>query len=143
MSKIYKFAGKCKWAKVHKVDPKYQQYTIDVYLDEPSMALYKQSGCQMKIKENEDGEFVTFRRAHQQLIKQDLVEFGKPTVIDREGKTITENVGNGSDVVVKVEVYDSQKGKGHRLEAVCVLDLVPFGEKEEIAPEGLADLPDF
>lgn len=143
MTKVYKFKGKSKWAMVHKVDEKYGNYKIDVYLDEPSLKLYNESGCQMKIKEDEDGSYVTFRRANSQLMGTELVVFGKPKVVNKENEEINDLVGNGSEVVIKVEVFNTKNGVGHRLEGVCVLDLVPYEEKEEVKPEGLDDLPDF
>lgn len=57
-------------------------------------------------------------------IKKELVHFGPPKVIDKDGVPVTQLLGNGSEVVIKVVVYDSKKGKGHRLEAVQVHKLV-------------------
>lgn len=134
--------GKCKWAKLDKPDPKYGFYGIDFYLDKAGMKVFKESGLGLEIKKDEDGEFVRFRR-HPDKLFEGMDEKPKKLIFtgehDAQGKSVYEPfadaVGNGSLVTVKVEVYDSKKGKGHRLEAVAVEDLVPYGGSED------ADLP--
>lgn len=150
-TKHYYFAGVCKWAMVHRMDEKYELYKIDLFMDESSFDTYNESGCTMKVKEDKESgdSFVTFRRKDQQLIGKDLKHFGKPKVVDKEGVPLTDNVGNGSSVVLKVAVFDTRNGIGHRLEGVMVTDLVPFegGDSEdrieEYRPTGLEDLPSF
>jgi len=149
-TKHYYFRGTCKWAMVHRMDEKFNNYKIDLYPDEESMVLYKESGCQNDVKKDDDGEYITFRRKNQQLIKNELVEFGKPKVVDAEGETFSENIGNGSKVVVKIAVFPTRNGTGHRLEAVMVEDWVEYsGEEgegssiEQIKAEGLDDTPNF
>ncbi len=144
----YYFKGICKWAQVHRVDEKYGNYKINLYPDEASLASYRDSGCQNEIKNDEDGEFITFRRKHQQLIKDDLVTFGKPQLLDKAGEVFTDNIGNGSEVVVKISVFPTRNGPGHRLESIMVLTLVEYegGEEsdiEQVKVEGLDDLPNF
>ena len=118
--------GKAKWAKLTKPDEEYDNFSINVYLDEPSRALFTESGLQLTPRSDDDGEFVTFRRPNYKQIKKDLVHFGAPSVIDDKGAPVTTLLGNGSEVVVKVVVYDSKKGKGHRLKAVQVTKLIPY-----------------
>lgn len=149
-TKHYYFRGKCKWAMVHRMDEEFNNYKIDLYFDDESRVLYDESGCQNKVKSDDDGDYVTFRRRDQQLIKDELVKFGKPKVVDKEGETFTENIGNGSQVVVKIAVFDTRNGKGHRLESLLVEDWIPYegsgdGEStvEEVKVEGLDDLPKF
>jgi hypothetical protein len=119
-------SGTCKWAKVYKPDEKYKNWQIQLYPDDESMKVYDQSGMSMAKKEDEAGVFITFRRPESKLIKNEVVEFAPPVVKDKLGRTMDKLIGNGSKVAIKVSVYDTMKGKGHRLEEVKVLDLVEY-----------------
>jgi hypothetical protein len=132
-SSYYYLSGKAKWAKLFKPDDKYKNWQIQVYLDDQSMATYDESGMTMQKKQDEDGTFVTFRRPEAKVIKDELVKFNPPDVLDASGNKLEQLVGNGSDVTIKVIVYDTMKGKGHRLEAVKVNKLVEY-VKQDIAP---------
>jgi hypothetical protein len=143
-----KFTGTCKWAKIRKPDDKYGFYSVDMYLDDASWEVFKASGLMLEPKETEDGWYVRFRRPHQKIIKQELVTFGPPEVTGT-----TELVGNGSKVTCDVVVYETQKGKGHRLNKITVLELVPFNPEpkaavptapvqEEKAPVEVFDAPE-
>lgn len=132
-SSYYYLTGKSKWAKLFKPDDKYKNWQINVYLDEPSKKVFTESGMSMTPKRDEDGEYITFRRPEAKLIKNELVKFEPPPVTDKDGNTLDKLVGNGSDVTIKVVVYDTIKGKGHRLEAVRVNSLVEY-VKQDTAP---------
>lgn len=116
--------GTAKWPQLVKPDEEYDNFKVNLYMDKESMALFKESGLQLTPKTDEDGEYVVFRRPNYKQIKNELVHFGPPKVIDKDGLPVTELIGNGSEIVVKVVVYDSKKGKGHRLEGVQVHKLV-------------------
>ncbi len=115
-----------KWAKVRKPDEKYQNYTIDLYMTPASWKEFKASGLSMTPKRSDEGEFVTFRRPESKLIKNEVVTFGPPSVLNPDETEFEGLVGNGSEVTIKVVVYDTMKGKGHRLEAIRVDKLVPY-----------------
>ena len=119
--------GEAHWAKLKKPDDKYNNWCIDLKLDEEGMLAFKKSGMQLKINEGK----IKLRRPVQRLIKGDLVKFDPPSLLDENNDPLDVLVGNGSRVTCKVSVYDTQKGKGHRLDAVRVEDLVEY-EKEEI-----------
>lgn len=125
-TKYYKFKGPCKWAKLHTPDQKYNNYQINVYLDDEGIKQLKDSGLQLSLKTDEDGSFVTFRRPQQKIIKGQLVDLGKPRVEDKDRKPLEALVGNGSMVTVDVSVYDTLKGKGHTMMGVQVTDLVIY-----------------
>lgn len=136
MASSYHFlSGKAKWAKLFKPDDKYKNWQIQVYLDDASMKVFDESGMTMQKKTDEDGVFVTFRRPEAKVIRDELVKFDPPTVVDANGGKLDQLVGNGSEVTVKVVVYDTMKGKGHRMEAVKVTKLIPY-EKREAPPPG-------
>ena len=137
---FYYFSGKVNWAKVRKPDD-YDRYTLDLYMDEKSWPLFEESGLNLKRRENDDGEtFVKLSRPIEKEIKGNTVEYGPPEVLDAEGNELPEDVliGNGSDIICKVAVYDTRAGMGHRLESIKVIDLVEYSSNvEEHAPEGV------
>ena len=124
----YYFSGKCEWAKVQEPDKKYNHYCIDVILDEESWDVYNRSGLKLKIRENEKGEkSVRFRRDVEKVFNGETVSLGKLKVINANEEKLEALVGNGSAVTVKVSTYDTKTmGKGHRLEAVRVNELVTY-----------------
>ncbi len=136
------FSGKGSWAKLSKPDTKFNhvgQYSIQVELDEVNLKKFNDSKMQLKIKYNDEGKpYVQFKRLHKALMKGELVELGKPQVLNAEGEPENPDIaiGNGSDVTVKVITYDGAKGKGHRLEAVRIDNLIPYGDG------GVQDAPD-
>lgn len=137
-------SGKAKWAKVYKLDEKYRNWQIQLYMDAESMKKYKASGMTMAIKEDDDGQYVTFRRPEAKLIKAEMVKFNPPRVVDADGQPFDDNIGNGSTVTIKVLVYDTIKGPGHRLEAVRVDKHIPYvkaGAPAEASAQQLAGVP--
>lgn len=128
-SKLYYFTGPCKWAKVYEPDDYNgeKKWKIDVFLDKNSLKDLKATGCKLKVKEDEDGKkFVTFNRPVVKEIKGEMKDFEPPKVLDKDHNPITDLIGNDSTVTVKVQVYDTQMGPGHRLEAVRVDNLIPY-----------------
>jgi hypothetical protein len=136
------FSGKAKWAKVGKdnYDKKYNNWSLNLYLDKPSLKAFRESGLQLELRKDDEGQFVVFRRPLSKLIRDEVVRFDPPSLkVVRDGETQDFDglIGNGSVVTAKVQVYDSRKGKAHRLEGIRIDDLVPFGEKEQFLPEGV------
>lgn len=129
-TKVFYFSGTCKWAKLAKPDTKYNNFGLDLYLDDKSWEAFKKSELQLKVKKDDDGSYVSFKRPVSKLIKGELVEFGPPEMLKVDGSPFDMSVlvGNGSTVTCKVVVYDSMKGKGHRLEAVRIDELVEFNK---------------
>ena len=122
------FSGTCKWAKVWKADDKYDKYTIDLYLDDESWDKFHASGLQLKVREDEDGAFVKFSRSNEQTVRGKTIVLGRPSLKDADLNDLEEGtlIGNGSTVTCRVEVYDSKNGKGHKLHAVKVDNLIVF-----------------
>jgi hypothetical protein len=129
-TQIVYLTGKANWVKVDKPDPKYGHYGLDLYLDKGSMAKFEKTGCILKVRESDDGNFITLRRPSKKLVKGELVTFDPPELLQADGETPfdikTNLIGNGSKVTCKVIFYDTQKGVGHRLEAIRVDDLVEY-----------------
>jgi hypothetical protein len=140
-TKVYKFFGTAKWAKVlpKQLDLNYDKtsksWKIDLYMTEGSLALYRQSGLQLKERSDADGTFVQFRRPERKIIKGEVIDMSPPYVVTADDAPLEEEVGNGSKVAVEVEVYDSMKGKGHTLVGVTVHELVPYSSEKKILQE--------
>lgn len=126
-TKSYTYKGTAKWAKLFKPDEKYGSYSIVLYPDKASLKQYIKVGHQGAVREDEDGKFVTFRRKPQVLTKKGTVwELGPPKVLDENGEDLDKLVGNGSEVEVTVETYDTPKGLGTRLATVKVNELKEY-----------------
>lgn len=138
-NKIYYFRGGINWAKVHKPDQKYDIYTLDLYLDDESTQMFKDSGLQLKVREGEEGSFIKLRRPTTRVSAGDVISNGPPEVLVRndagEFEAFSGNIGNGSTGVCKVRVYDTDRGKGHELVTVAVETLVPYEGTEVVSNE--------
>lgn len=128
---------------------------------------FEKTGLQLKLRDMEDGQAIVLRRGCRKLIGDNLINFCSPVIIDEnnkwiryhtikgedgadkpvfsweKGDPVPEMVGedilinNGSEVSVRVAVYDTQKGKGHRMESVQILHMAapyvkPTTENQEI-----------
>lgn len=100
----------------------YGAYSVCIELNDPAeLEKYKASGIQVEVSpENK----VWFRRPHQKLFGNELQELGPPEVIDKNNQPVTDMIGTGSDIVVKVRSYPTIKGVGHTLDAIQVLNLI-------------------
>ena len=125
------FTGVCRWAKVFEPDTKYgPTYSIEVKLDDDEYKRYRDVGCQGELSKDGQG-YLTFRRKEQMLSRAGkLMKFGPPLVIDKEGQPFDESIGNGSEVIVKVVTFETEKGVGTRLEAVKVINHVVFDKED-------------
>ena len=122
-------SGIAKWVKVYpgQEDTKFgKRAGLDLYLDEESLPTFKASGSRIELRENEDGKFIKLTRDIDKTFKD--IPLGYPKVFDKEVNTFDKIIGNGSRVAAKVVIYDSKFGKGTRLEAIQVLDHVPYDE---------------
>lgn len=127
-SMYIKLSGACKWARLVDLDPVYDVWSINLYLDEKSMKIYDRSKIQVAKKTDDDGVYVQLRRKPTiQKVDGEVIKLNPPKVYgpnreDIDGST----VGNGSKVIVGVNVYQTKKGPGHRLEWVDVKEHVVY-----------------
>ncbi len=129
-TETFYFTGEAIFPRLLKPDTTYNAngvYSIGVTLDAVSQAEYDKSGIRLKSKVWKDSKpFYTFKRADKGLMRDSLVTFGPPKVIDKDQKPLTKFVGNGSKVTIKVLVFDTKNGKGHRLDTVRVDELIEY-----------------
>lgn len=117
-------------------------YTVDVLLEKAELDKLTKSGSRLKPKITDEGISIRFKRKH---IHPTIEEFGGPprVVIGPDGETEEfpddTLIGNGTRAKVFFTVYDTKMGKGTRLEAVQVLDLVEYESEGE--PQGGIKLP--
>lgn len=116
-----------------------------LYPDPKSFKEFSRVGLQQKRKKDDEGEFVTFRR---NLLKPwklkvgESPEFTPPKVTDEFGGDwpwSDKQIGNGSEVTVKLEVYQTDNGPGARIEGVRVdrwIEYVNNNNTQESTPEG-------
>lgn len=126
-------SGLAKWARVfeHNKDVYNgeERYTIDLEMTEAEAQKLKDTGSRLRPKVTKDE--VTGNLVYTVKFRRDVThripEFGgTPNVIDAEGNPVTDLIGNGSKIVIKYCVYDTKMGKGTRLEAVRVDELVKY-----------------
>jgi hypothetical protein len=132
----HKFTGKCQWAKVTDAtkDLVHEKYSIDVFLDGAALKAFNALKLRNKIKMTDEGAaYVSFTRKFTKTMKGELVTFSPPVIYDKDEKVLENDVpliGNGSVVSVKISVYETmfegKPVKGHRLEAVKIIELVEF-----------------
>lgn len=90
------FTGQCKWARLATPDEKYNKYSISVGLDAKQYKELQAMKVRNAGKLDDDGVFwVNFHRK---------ADAGAPKCVDSSGNAISDLVGNGSSVTIKVEV---------------------------------------
>lgn len=156
--------GKVAWAKVYEPDEynNVKRWILNFYpFNEEEWKKFRDSGLQVEPKTDPQGNvFVRFRRDVRRVIGDDFIFFTPPVItgavdvkyVDKatgqkvssfkkgdgiEVEQVGEKVliGNESVVYVNLAVYDTVKGKGHRLQSIHVLDLVGYDPDNKSEPE--------
>lgn len=132
-------------ARPHTGLPKYDKgpyWSVDVAPDKASLAMIETVGVTSKLKEPSDKDknrvgkdkYLSLKVL---LNKSDGDTNDPPRVVDAQGNQWPENklIGNGTvaDVKIKVVDYGRASEKGTYVQAIRVLDLVPY-ESSEFAP---------
>jgi hypothetical protein len=137
-TQYYNITGKCAWAhNLFKYDEsRYgKRWMVDVYPDEEGMETFNEAGIELRpikkpLFEGEVG--YRFRRDVEKQIKGKMESFQPPKIVDIDGEPWPSDgprIGNGSTVEINVAVYETRGGdgpKGHRLQGMRVLELVPY-----------------
>lgn len=144
-TKIITLKGKAKWPKLFEANRDKASfheaydgaYTLALFLESDQMATFKDSGSRLRPKVTEDGIYIQPKRKHKDIFES---ASGAPKVFNSDNEPWDNErdgfIGNDSEVEVQLSVYDTKMGKGTRLEAVKVTNLVPYTRSPEAASEG-------
>ena len=131
--------GKAYWASITRpnttFDPVYQ---IDVAVDDITAKDFASRG--VTVKEDERGKVLKFKR---KVERQDGTANPMPRLVDAKKNPIDVLVGNGSQVKVLYKEFEwtfaGKSGRSLDLQAVQVIDLIPYGEDFDIAEGYVAE----
>lgn len=141
---FHTFEGKLKWPFLTTLN-KFAKHSVNFYpKDDDTMKAIAALKIKTKLSMDDDGGHFIFRRDPEQVNN-----FGKTRgpviVVDEAGNPVEGLIGNGSEGVIKLEVYDYNhpkfgKGKAARLEAVKITKLIPY-ERKQVEDEQPAARP--
>ena len=151
--------GTVRWAKVYEPDEfdGARRFIINFYPDNgEEWEKLNKSGIMVEPKEDQEGnKYVRFRRDMKKTFDDEVVFFTPPEIkgavnvhYEIDGKkvfqykkadadkltTVGEQtlIGNDSRVIATVTLYNTSRGKGHRLMSLNVLDLVEYVPQEKV-----------
>lgn len=149
--------GKGKYIKTKRPND-WGKWTCMLYPNNESLEKIRElqgQGLKNTLKKDEDGYNATFSRPVEKTFKKSGLErkigFSPVEVLGPDGKPYDGLIGNGSDITVKLEVYQHNtpgggKAKAARLSAIRIDNLVPFitddlDEAQQYQIKGLDEQP--
>jgi hypothetical protein len=144
-------SGKCRWVRIESPN-QWGDYKFDLYPDPTSLNKImelKGRGLMNKLRNEEDGPCMSFKRPAKKTMRNHEIVFGPPIILDKDGAPTLRAVGDGSDVICKLTIYPFKSPRGTpavaaRWESIKVVNLVPFSpnqftEQQERTTRGLAE----
>ena len=154
----YTFKGKCNWAKVFEDNRDMMEwddttssfsapsscggmYSLELEMDPDDYKVLKKSGslaAKFSKYDDEGNDLVRFKRKHEAMGKAGLMDWasGPPKIMKEDGSKwdmeTDGEIGNGSEVKIKVVVYTTSYSPGTRLESIKVLKHVPVGSRSDL-----------
>src|SRR3972149_446704 len=135
MTEYIYLKGKAKWGRLSSADP-WGNYKVTLYPNKEALDQIfelQKKGLKNTLRKDDDGYNITFRRPTQKTIRGRVVGFASPLVFKEDGETPLKEalIGNGSDITIKLCIYDFMtpnkvKGIAARLESVRVDNLVAY-----------------
>lgn len=135
MGERMKVRGKVMWASVHTArnkskDPAHgKAYSVEFIVDNETAAELVEAGLKASLTRNPDGSssVKSYDDLPGKVFKfSRKEELGAPSVVDSKGNHFSNLVGNGSECIAYIDVYDHRYGTSAALEAVQIIDLVPY-----------------
>lgn len=133
--------GKVSWVRYITPDEKYNKWSVTIHPDEEGMktiqTLQMDKGIKNQFKKDEDGYYMQFSRPTDRKIKGKLIGMTPPVVLNEDKQPIEGvAVGNGSDAIVKLEIYSYPTptgGRGHaaRWDSMQLLNLIPYNKNSD------------
>ena len=154
-TEIVYIQGKASWFRA-KQPNQWDKYSVQIHPNAEGLQIIRDlqaKGLKNTVKKDDDGYFVNFTRPVSKEYKSGKRQtFAPPTVVDKDGNSYDGQVGNGSDVTLKLEVYEHATPAGKnavaaRWASAKIDNLVPFeleksGYPHEIAAaQGLKEQP--
>ena len=142
-SELIDVKGKVKF--IHAVNlNKYDKWSIVIYpTNESREKIYdlQAQGIKNVMKKDEDNQYyIQFSREPTKLIRGKVIAFAAPRVLDSKGEIMDgTKVGNGSDVTVRLEVYQhgtpsGGKAKAARWDSLRVDNLIKWEIDKDLPP---------
>lgn len=127
-------SGEASWCKLtqNKLDTKFRpNWSLSVALDPASLNAFKEAKIGVELREDDQGlkRVANFRRYADVDYKDSERRSTKlpPRVLSEENVLYGGVIGNGSEVTVKLDVFDTKyPRKGHRLVSVKINKLIPY-----------------
>lgn len=130
--------GKVSWVRYITPDEKFGKWSVRLHPDEESLktlqTLQMEKAIKNQFKKDEDGYYMQFSRPISRKIKGKEIAMTPPVVLNADG-TPMEGVaiGNGSDGIVKLEVYSyptptGGRGYAARWDSLRIDNLIPFNK---------------
>lgn len=154
MSKNIYLSGKGFWLhRLFEID-EYEGkefWSMRLYPDPKSMKAYKEADLKHPIKEDEEGQYITFKRNLKKPWKvksKENPEFDPPEVTDTAGANWDNDdklLGNGTELTIKLDTYATRKGRFARLDAVRIDKWVEYVNPKDytnIPPDEDKEVPD-
>lgn len=138
--------GKGKWCKLVVPDQLYNKWSVVLYPDNDSLETIRElqaKGMKNTLRKDDEGYNVNFGRPVSKENRKtgQLMTFNPPKVVDKDGQPMDGvSIGNGSDLTIKLEVYEhavpgtQKKAKAARLVSVRVDNLIPFNTEKDFTP---------
>lgn len=155
-SELIDVKGKVSWLYATAFN-RYEKWSVTLHPDNKSLEIIRDlqaQGIKNVMKKDDDGYYIQFSREPTKLMKGKVVAFAAPKVIDKEGIPMDgARIGNGSDVTLRLEVYqhgtpNGGKSKAARFDSIRIDNLVPYlpdrdlkTDEEKKAVEDLKNAP--
>jgi len=148
--------GKVSWFRP-KVPNKWNKWSTQIHPNDKGLEIIRElqaQGVKNQLKKDNDGYYTSFSRpVTKETSTGKILSFTPVEVFDKDGNKYDGNVGNGSDVTLKLEVYQHAtpgggKAKAIRWVSARIDNLVPFESSRDLndfekeAAEGLKDQPE-
>lgn len=140
--------GKVSWFRAKQTN-QWNKYSVQIHPVHEDLEVIRglqSRGLKNVIKKDDDGYFVNFTRPVTKQYKSGKVQtYAPPQVFDKDGNLYEGQVGNGSDVTLKIEVYEHDNQAGGKAVAARwvsarIDNLVPFETDKDAFPETLEAL---
>lgn len=117
---------------------------VTLIMDEENKDKFVSSGSRLKIRERDDGRYMVYLK--RLWVHPTIPELGGPPEIVHADNTPWNPdedglIGNGSKGYVLISTYDTKTGKGTRLDALQIIEHVPY-ESDRTYVAGFANRAD-